>query len=80
MDITMIAVLGLVGPIFILIGLVVAKMIAGKALPSSEYTPFDHITGQTSVEFQEQKQEKEEDDEQGDDKDKHKPRDEKRND
>ncbi|WP_246321307.1 hypothetical protein [Paenibacillus germinis] len=32
--------------------------------------PFDYITGQTRVEFQEQKEQKEEKDDQGDDKDK----------
>ena len=45
-------------------------MIRLKEIPDSRYTPFDYITGQTTVEFQEQKEEKEEQNDQGDDKDK----------
>ncbi|MNQ90725.1 hypothetical protein D3C85_1060780 [compost metagenome] len=36
----------------------------------SRYNPFDYITGQSRVEFQEHKEQKEEDDSQGDDIDK----------
>jgi hypothetical protein len=39
---------------------------------NSDYTPLDYITGQTPIEFHEEKKEKEHKDDQGDDKDKHK--------
>lgn len=54
----------------ILIALIVVKMITKNELPSSNYTPFDYITGQTNIEFHEEKEEKVEEDDQGDDKDK----------
>jgi hypothetical protein len=46
------------------------KTLIKKKIPDSRYNPFDYITGQTRVEFQEQKEQKEEKDDQGDDKDK----------
>ncbi|MBN6186422.1 DUF3951 domain-containing protein [Aneurinibacillus sp. BA2021] len=58
------------GLLIVLIGIVIGKMVAKKAIPDSYYTPFDYITAQTSVEFHEEKEAKEEGDEQGDDKDK----------
>lgn len=62
--------LSLIVPILVLLAIISAKIISGKGIPNSDYTPFDYIAGQTPVEFHEEKQEKEEDDEQGDDKDK----------
>ena len=47
-----------------------SKTLIKKEIPDSRYNPFDYITGQTRVEFQEQKVQKEEKDDQGDDKDK----------
>ncbi|NQX67082.1 DUF3951 domain-containing protein [Paenibacillus alba] len=47
------------------------KTLIKKEIPDSRYNPFDYITGQSRIEFQEQKEEKEEADDQGDDKDKH---------
>jgi len=41
-----------------------------KTLPTSHYTPFDNITGHTTVEFHEEKEEQEDEDDKGDDKDK----------
>jgi len=72
MDFTMLVLLSVLGPIFILLGIIVSKMVALKELPDSRYTPFDHITGQTSVEFHEEKDEEEEEAGQGDDKNKNK--------
>ncbi|WP_409345825.1 DUF3951 domain-containing protein [Paenibacillus sp. MBLB4367] len=72
MDLSLLFVLGIFGPIFILLAIIVTKMFAMKALPDSRYTPFDQATGQTNIEFHEQKEEKEEDNDQGDDKDKRK--------
>jgi len=46
------------------------KTLIKKEIPDSRYNPFDYITGQTRVEFQEQKEQKEEKDDHGDDKDK----------
>lgn len=71
MDLTMYFIIGIFGPIFILLAIIVAKMFKLKALPDSRYTPFDYATGQTNVEFHEEKEEKEDEDEQGDDKNKH---------
>jgi hypothetical protein len=63
--------LSLIVPILVLLLIITFKMIAGKKIPNSDYTPFDYITGQTPVEFHEEKKEKEQKDDQGDDKDKH---------
>ncbi|QOS99286.1 DUF3951 domain-containing protein [Brevibacterium sp. JNUCC-42] len=53
------------------IGVVMYKRIVKKQNVGTYYTPFDKITGQTNVEFHEEKQEKkEQEDEKGDDKDK----------
>lgn len=53
-----------------LIGIIVFKIIKKKNLPNSYYTPFDYITGQTNVEFHEEKEEEEQENGLGDDKDK----------
>ncbi|WP_268240138.1 DUF3951 domain-containing protein [Paenibacillus marchantiophytorum] len=50
---------------------IMVKTLIKKEIPDSRYNPFDYITGQSRIEFQEQKEEKEEADDQGDDKNKH---------
>lgn len=55
---------------FVLLGIIIIKMISKRELPTSHYTQFDNITGQSSVEFHEEKEEHEDKDDQGDDKDK----------
>ncbi|MCR8634153.1 DUF3951 domain-containing protein [Paenibacillus radicis (ex Xue et al. 2023)] len=70
MDFTSIVLLSLIAPVFILIIYIMTKTIIKNKIPDSRYNPFDYITGQTNVQFQEQKEEKEEEDEHGDDKDK----------
>ncbi|NEW04555.1 DUF3951 domain-containing protein [Paenibacillus sp. SYP-B3998] len=71
MDFSSLVVLALIGPVFILIIYIMAKTLIKKEIPDNRYNPFDYITGQTRIEFQEQKEQKEEDDDQGDDKNKH---------
>ncbi|MCR8641876.1 DUF3951 domain-containing protein [Paenibacillus sp. N1-5-1-14] len=63
--------LSLIVPILALLLIISIKIVKGKKLPESNYTPFDYITGQTTVEFHEQKEAKEENDDQGDDKDRY---------
>ncbi|WP_442603822.1 DUF3951 domain-containing protein [Paenibacillus sp. KN14-4R] len=63
--------LSLIIPILALLLIISVKIIKGKKLPDSNYTPFDYITGQTTVEFHEEKEAKEENDDQGDDKDRY---------
>ncbi|MFT9846826.1 DUF3951 domain-containing protein [Aneurinibacillus sp. REN35] len=58
------------GAVVLLIGIIIGKMLSKKEIPDSYYTPFDHITAQSAVEFHEEKEEKEEEDGQGDDKEK----------
>ncbi|MCG7407304.1 DUF3951 domain-containing protein [Paenibacillus sp. ACRRX] len=70
MDIVPFMILSLIVPIIAILVIISLKIIRGRALPSNDYTPFDYITGQSSVEFHEEKQEKEEEDDEGDDKDK----------
>ena len=70
MDISTLTLLGLIAPVFVLVIYIMAKTLIKKEIPDSRYNPFDYITGQTRVEFQEQKEEKEENADQGDDKDK----------
>lgn len=70
MDIMLIILLSLTGPIFFLISYIVFKMFIKKEVPESHYTPFDRIMGQTPVEFHEHKAEQDEADDQGDDKNK----------
>lgn len=70
MDFSFYVVLSLILPIIIILGIIIVKMIVGKALPDSRYTPVDQITGGTPIVFQEQKKEKEVEDDQGDDKEK----------
>ncbi|AQR76986.1 hypothetical protein BXP28_06030 [Paenibacillus larvae subsp. larvae] len=47
--------------LIVLIAVITFKIIKNKELPSNSYTPFDYITGQSNVEFHEEKEEKEED-------------------
>ncbi|KQX49034.1 MULTISPECIES: DUF3951 domain-containing protein [unclassified Paenibacillus] len=70
MDFSTLILLGLIVPIFVLVIYIMTKTLIKKEIPDSRYNPFDYITGQTRVEFQEQKEQKEEKDDQGDDKDK----------
>ncbi|MGO4272462.1 DUF3951 domain-containing protein [Paenibacillus sp. TAF58] len=70
MDFSTLILLGLIIPIFVLVIYIMTKTLIKKEIPDSRYNPFDYITGQTRVEFQEQKEQKEEKDDQGDDKDK----------
>jgi len=53
-----------------IIGIIAYKIIKNRTLPDNNYTPFDYITAQTTVEFHEEKDEKEEESKQGDDKEK----------
>jgi hypothetical protein len=70
LDLSALTLLGLITPVFVLVIYIMAKTLIKKEIPDSRYNPFDYITGQSRIEFQEQKQEKEEKDDQGDDKDK----------
>lgn len=72
MDVGAIMIFSLIIPILMLLGIISSKIIAGKGLPDSNYTPFDYIIGHSAVEFHEEKEDKEEEDDQGDDKDKNK--------
>ncbi|KRE74738.1 DUF3951 domain-containing protein [Paenibacillus sp. Soil750] len=65
-DISTLTLLGLIFPIFVIIIYIMVKTVIKKQIPDSRYNPFDYITGQSHVEFQEQKEQKEEDDSQGD--------------
>ncbi|AWB44558.1 DUF3951 domain-containing protein [Paenibacillus sp. CAA11] len=58
------------GLFIVLIGLIVFKMIRKKRIPDIYYTPFDYITGQSTIEFHEEKEDEEQDNDQGDDLDK----------
>ena len=60
--------------IFAWLGIASVKMLLKRGLPNSHYTPFDNITGHTSVEFHEEREEHEDEDDQGDDKEKNKYR------
>ena len=53
-----------------ILGFTVTKIIVTKKLPDNLYTPFDYITGQTDVEFHEEKEARAEDDDQGEGKNK----------
>lgn len=70
LDFSALTLLALITPVFVLVIYIMAKTLIKKEIPDSRYNPFDYITGQSRIEFQEQKQEKEEKDDQGDDKDK----------
>lgn len=72
-DFGLYVVLSLIVPIIVLLLIITLKIIKGKQIPNSDYTPLDYITGQTPIEFHEEKKEKEHKDDQGDDKDKHNP-------
>ncbi|QJD87470.1 DUF3951 domain-containing protein [Cohnella herbarum] len=54
----------------LLIGIVIFKKLSKLSTSHYNYTPFDNITGHSSVEFHEEKEEHEDEDDQGDDKDK----------
>jgi hypothetical protein len=56
--------------VFAALGIIAVKILRRRQLPTSHYTPFDYITGHTTVEFHEEREEKEDEDDQGDDKDK----------
>jgi len=56
--------------VFVFLGMIAVKIVRTKQLPTSHYTPFDNITGHTTVEFHEEKEEQEDEDDKGDDKDK----------
>jgi Protein of unknown function (DUF3951) len=70
MEVTMLFSLFFAFALIVLIAVITFKIIKNKELPSNSYTPFDYITGQSNVEFHEEKEEKEEDNAKGDDKDK----------
>ncbi|WP_195576766.1 DUF3951 domain-containing protein [Paenibacillus sp. 1001270B_150601_E10] len=57
--------LSLIVPILVLLSIIAVKIIRGRALPDVYYTPLDYITGQSEVEFHEEKEDHEEDDDQG---------------
>lgn len=69
MDYSLIMILGIAAPIVFLLAIIIVKMIRGKEIPNSHYTPFDNITGHTPIEFHEEKEVKVERNDQGDDKD-----------
>lgn len=69
LDYSLIMILGIAAPIVTLLAIIIVKMIRGREIPNSNYTPFDYITGHTPVEFHEEKEAKEERNGQGDDKD-----------
>ncbi|MFS1512738.1 DUF3951 domain-containing protein [Chengkuizengella sp. SCS-71B] len=55
------------GFITLLIGYIVVRTFLKKEIPDNPYTPFDYITGQSDVEFRDEKEEIEQDnDEDGD--------------
>lgn len=68
MDVPTLTLLGLIAPVFVLIIYIMAKTLIKKEIPDCRYQPFDYITGQSLIEFQEQKEQKEERNDQGDDK------------
>ncbi|TXK79325.1 DUF3951 domain-containing protein [Paenibacillus sp. N3.4] len=70
MDLSTLTLLGFIAPVFVLVIYIMTKTLIKKEIPDSRYNPFDYVTGQTRIEFQEQKEQKEEDDDQGDDKNK----------
>lgn len=55
--------LGIIFSVFIIliIIIIVYRMLTGKGTPDNSYTPFDHITGQTSTEFKDEIIEEEQD-------------------
>ncbi|MFC5447194.1 DUF3951 domain-containing protein [Paenibacillus aestuarii] len=65
MDFSSLLLLSLIGPVFFLMIYIMAKTIVKKEIPDSRYNPFDYITGQAKIEFQEHKEEKNEDDSEG---------------
>lgn len=68
MEFSLYIILSLIIPIFVLLGIIVVKLFAGKGLPDHNYTPVDQLLGQTSLDFHEEKIEQEQEDEHGDDK------------
>lgn len=74
MDFTALILFSLIVPIIVLLGIIIVKMIRGRAIPNSDYTPFDYIMGQSPVEFHEEKEVKEQKNDQGDDKEKKRKR------
>ncbi|MFD0587878.1 DUF3951 domain-containing protein [Paenibacillus sp. GCM10027627] len=74
MNASLLLLLGVPSALFLILAIVIGKMIVTKEAPSNAYTPFDHITGHSQVEFHDEKQEKEQEDDQGDDKNKNRAR------
>jgi Protein of unknown function (DUF3951) len=72
LDFGILLILSIIVPLLLLLGIIITKMIKGKQIPNSNYTPFDYITGQTPVEFHEEKEDKEEQDDEGEQYKKHK--------
>ncbi|MGG1555686.1 DUF3951 domain-containing protein [Paenibacillus ferrarius] len=66
MDVSTLTLLGLIAPVFILIVYIMTRTLIRKEVPDSRYNQFDYITGQTHVEFQEQKEQKEDKEQNGD--------------
>lgn len=58
LDFSALTLLALITPVFVLVIYIMAKTLIKKEIPDSRYNPFDYITGQSRIEFQEQKQEK----------------------
>lgn len=54
-DFGLYVVLSLIVPIIVLLLIITLKIIKGKQIPNSDYTPLDYITGQTPIEFHEEK-------------------------
>ncbi len=69
-DFTLYIILSLIIPIFVLLGVIIIKVLAGRVLPESNYTPVDQLLGQTPIEFHEEKVVQIQEDDRGDDKDK----------
>lgn len=72
MNVINLAVVGFPLVIVVIVMIGFYKVMVKKKSVSLFYTPFDQVTGQTSVEFHEEKEVLAEDDDQGDDKDKNK--------
>ncbi|MFE8702795.1 DUF3951 domain-containing protein [Cytobacillus sp. FJAT-54145] len=72
MNVINLAVIGFPLVIVVIVMIGFYKVMVKKKNVSLFYTPFDQITGQTSVEFHEEQEVIAEDDDQGDDKDKNK--------
>ncbi|UOQ49830.1 DUF3951 domain-containing protein [Gracilibacillus caseinilyticus] len=56
--------IGLIVIVFVIlvVSITIFKMVSGKRLPDNSYTPYDHITGQTDIDFHDEKKDGEEED------------------